>query len=95
MPANKTRRARAKATVIPTVRPAPPPPKAKPAPKPEVLCSSGEDCPANADIGRPEKIRASKGEKGYCERCLTRRGDKTTKDLKARRAGGALRTNAV
>ena len=91
MPAKNARRVRAKATVFPTVRPTPPPPKANPAPKPEVLCSSGEDCPANAEIGRPEKIRATKGEKGYCDRCLSRRGDKATTDLEARRAGAAPR----
>ncbi len=83
--------ARPKVKVFPTVRPAPPPPRATPDPKPDVRCSSGDDCPAVAEIGRPEKIRATKGEKGYCDRCLTRRADATTRDLEARRAGGAPR----
>lgn len=77
--------------VLPAARPTPPPPRAKPPTKPEVLCASGEACPANAEIGRPEKIRATKGKKGYCDRCLGCRGDRATRDLKARRAGGAPR----
>lgn len=75
-----------KVTVLPTIRPTPPPPpKATPVDRPGVLYSSGAACPANDEIACPEKIRATKGEKGYCDRCLSRRGDKATTDLEGRR----------
>lgn len=95
MPAKATHRKSrhpSKIKLLPTVRSVPPPPKARPAPKPDVRRSSGKDCPANAEIGRPERIRATKGQKGYCDRCQRRRGDEATRDLEARRAGGAPRT---
>ena len=92
MPTKTTHRTPAKVTVLPTVRPTPPPQSPTPDPKPVYRCNSGEGCPAYAELGKAEKIRISKGEKGYCDRCLKRRGDETTKDLEARRAGGAPRT---
>lgn len=90
MPAQKTPRGRV--TVLPAVRPAPPPPPRKADPKPAYRCNSGEDCPAHAEIGEAEKIRTSKGAEGFCDRCLRRHGEEATKDLAARRAGGAPRT---
>ena len=92
MPAKSPRRERAKVTVLPTVRPSPPPPSRRTEPKPVYRCNSGEKCPAHAQFGKAEKIRTSKGPKGYCDRCLSRRGEEATKDLQARRAGGAPRT---
>ncbi|MDP9474345.1 MAG: hypothetical protein M3R38_01365 [Actinomycetota bacterium] len=92
MPAKSNRRKRAKVTILPTVRPTPPPPPRKAEPKPVYRCNSGKKCPAYAQFGKAEKIRTSKGPKGYCDRCLTRRGEEATKDLSARRAGGAPRT---
>lgn len=92
MPAKSARRKRTKVTLLPTVRPTPPPPPRKARPKPVYCCNSGEKCPAYLEFGKAEKIRTTKGAKGYCDRCLTRRGEEATKDLKARRAGGAPRT---
>lgn len=85
-PPLRRRRGRAKVTVLPTVRPTPPPPPRKAESKPVYRCNSGDECPAYAELGKAEKIRTSKGEKGYCDRCLRRRGDESTKDLEARRA---------
>jgi hypothetical protein len=87
------RKARGEVKVLPTVRPAPPPPPRKAEPKPVYRCNSGEECPAVPEIGRPEKIRSAKGERGYCDRCERRRADEATRDLEARRAGGSPRTN--
>ncbi|CAA9394458.1 MAG: hypothetical protein AVDCRST_MAG01-01-683 [uncultured Rubrobacteraceae bacterium] len=84
-----------KVTVLPTVEPTPPPSPRTTEPKPVYRCNSGKKCPAYAEFGHAEKIRTSKGEKGYCDRCLSRRGDRTTRDLDARRAGGAPRTNVT
>ncbi|QIN85488.1 hypothetical protein GBA63_22575 (plasmid) [Rubrobacter tropicus] len=90
MPAKSTP-GRGKVTVLPTVHPTPPPPPRKTEPKPVYRCNSGEKCPAYAQFGEAEKIRTSKGLKGYCDRCLSRRGERATKDLEARRVGGAPR----
>ena len=83
---------RRKVTVLPTFRPTPPPPQPKADPTPVFRCNSGIRCPAYAQFGKAEKIRTSKGPEGYCDRCLSRRADEMTKDLEARRAGGAPRT---
>ena len=88
----KTRR---KVTVLPAFRPAPLPPREPAAPPPDNRCMSGDDCPAVAEIGRPEKIVSVKGKEGYCYRCQRRRAEATTKDLESRRAGGAPRTSTL
>ena len=90
MPAKSARRTHAKVTVLPTVQPTPPPPPRKTKPKPVYRCNSGEKCPAHAHFGEVEKIRTSKGPKGCCDRCLSRRGE-ATGDLEAHRVGGAPR----
>lgn len=84
-----------KVKVLPVARPTPPSPDKRPEPRPDVSCSSGEDCPAFSEIGRPERIRATKGKKGYCDRCERRRAEAITKDLESRRLGGAPRTDTV
>ena len=91
MPAKSPRRERANVTVLPPAGPTPPPPPRKAEPKPVYRCNSGKKCPAYAQFGEAEKIRMSKGPKGYCDRCLSRRGEEATKDLEARRVGGAPR----
>ena len=87
----KSTHCRGKVTVFPTTHPTPPPPPRNAEPKPVYRCNSGEECPAYAQFGKAEKIRTAKGPKGYCDRCLSRRGQEATKDLEARRVGGAPR----
>ncbi|MGF1473174.1 MAG: hypothetical protein ACFB50_15730 [Rubrobacteraceae bacterium] len=81
-----------KVKVLPPARPAPPPPKDLPEKVPPSLCLSGDECPAVAEIGQPEKIAGAKGEAGYCYRCQSRRAEAATKDLESRRAAGGVRT---
>lgn len=90
MPAKSTP-SRGRVTILPTAHPTPPPPLSKAQPKPVYRCNSGEKCPAYAEFGKAEKIRSTKGPKGYCDRCLTRRGAEATEDLESRCAGGAPR----
>ncbi len=85
-----------KVTLLPPARPAQPAPPEKRPPvdsEPERLCESGDDCPAVAEIGRPEKLaRGSKD--SLCYRCRSRRAEQTTRDLDARRRGKLRRRRA-
>ena len=46
-------------------------------------CASGDECPAVAEIGHPEKLgRHNKDD--YCYRCRTRRADEATSSRERR-----------
>ncbi len=50
-------------------------------------CASGDECPAVAEIGHPEKLsRHNKDD--YCYRCRSRRADEATSSRERRVQGG-------
>ena len=52
-------------------------------------CASGDECPAVAEIGHPEKLGRHKDD--YCYRCRTRRADEATSSRERRVQGGLPR----